>query len=241
MSLAVLKRKTFHGGNPRVDSISGVGGAGFSLNGGNRNVGGVGRFRMVSNVTRTRFRGITPMGSGGNHGSYAQTASSSGSCSSNDSSIVKNSVISTKGMLENKYKGIFTGAYPRRWVKDEPKPQSDRTRSNAWEVILCSKGCGNTNTDAQQLCKCCVGSTQCSIAKSTHTAVISQSEYITKGGVSRKNNLPTPKCLQPYPMIMSSTSKPCSYTNIVSWQDAVKGNLLPANYLQPNCGLLGSR
>ena len=64
MSIATLKKKTFRGGNPRVDPISGVGNSGFSLNGCLRNIGGVGQFRMVSNVTRTLFRGNTPVGWG---------------------------------------------------------------------------------------------------------------------------------------------------------------------------------
>ena len=66
MSIATLKRKTNLGGNPRNDPISGIGTKGFALNGTLRNIGGVGQFRMVSNVTRTRFRGNTPMGYGDN-------------------------------------------------------------------------------------------------------------------------------------------------------------------------------
>jgi len=119
MSVATLKKKTFRGGNPRVDPISGVGNKGFSLNGSLRNIGGVGQFRMVSNVTRTLFRGNTPVGWGGCCGTYPQYIANSGNCSTNDSSIVKLSTKNTKGMLDEKYLGILHGAYPNTWVKDD--------------------------------------------------------------------------------------------------------------------------
>jgi hypothetical protein len=119
MSVATLKKKTFRGGNPRVDPISGVGNKGFSLNGCLRNIGGVGQFRMVSNVTRTLFRGNTPVGWGGCCGTYPQYIANSGNCCTNDSSIVKLSTKNTKGMLDEKYLGILHGAYPNTWVKDD--------------------------------------------------------------------------------------------------------------------------
>ena len=63
MSLATLKKKSRN--NRRIAPISGRGVDGFSLNGGYRNVGAVGQFRMISNNTRTPFRGTEPMGNGG--------------------------------------------------------------------------------------------------------------------------------------------------------------------------------
>ena len=89
--IQTLKRKTKLGGNPREDPISGVGKLGFSLNGTLRNHGGVGCFRMVSNVTRTPFRGTLPMGNGGCCGNYYDVPLNSGNCCTNDSSIVKKS------------------------------------------------------------------------------------------------------------------------------------------------------
>ena len=91
MSIATLKRKTNLGGNPRADPISGIGNKGFALNGTLRNIGGVGQFRMVSNVTRTRYRGNTPMGCGGRLGSYPVYIFNSGDCSTNDAEIIKKS------------------------------------------------------------------------------------------------------------------------------------------------------
>ena len=119
MSIATLKRKTNLGGNPRADPISGIGNKGFALNGTLRNIGGVGRFRMVSNVTRTRYRGNTPMGSGGCCGTYPVYIANSGDCCNNDPSIVKKSTKNTQAMLDERYKGIFFGTYPNTWVKDD--------------------------------------------------------------------------------------------------------------------------
>ena len=119
MSIATLKRKTNLGGNPRADPISGIGNNGFSLNGTLRNIGGVGQFRMVSNVTRTRYRGNTPMGYGGSGGTYPVYIFNSGDCSTNDPNIIKKSTKNTQGMLDERYKGILFGTYPNTWVKDD--------------------------------------------------------------------------------------------------------------------------
>ena len=68
MSIVVLKKKSRS--NSRFAPISGRGDNGFSLNGGYRNIGAVGQFRMISNTTRTPFRGTHPMGNGGKYGAY---------------------------------------------------------------------------------------------------------------------------------------------------------------------------
>ena len=119
MSIATLKRKTNLGGNPRNDPISGIGSKGFALNGTLRNIGGVGQFRMVSNVTRTRFRGNTPIGWGGSLGAYPVYVFNSGECCTNDENIVKKSTKNTQGMLDERFKGILFGTYPNTWVKDD--------------------------------------------------------------------------------------------------------------------------
>lgn len=129
MSIVCLKRNAKH--NPRVDPISGIGKNGFSLNGGYRNVGGIGRFRMVSNVSRTPFRGNLPMGSGGCCGGYDKTISNSGSCGTNDPEIIKNSSVNTKGMINMRYERkwseyddeyvcprvVLNSQYPYSWTQ----------------------------------------------------------------------------------------------------------------------------
>jgi hypothetical protein len=131
MSIVCLKRNARH--NPRVDPISGIGKQGFSLNGGHRNIGGVGQFRMVSNVSRTPFRGNLPMGSGGCCGVYDKNVCNSGSCCTNDPSIIKHSSVNTKGMINMRYERkwseydqeyvcprvVLNSQYPYNWTQQD--------------------------------------------------------------------------------------------------------------------------
>ena len=131
MSIVCLKRNSRH--NPRVDPISGIGKNGFSLNGGHRNIGGVGRFRMVSNVSRTPFRGPVPMGSGGCCGVYDKSICNSGSCITNDPDMIKNSSVNTKGMINMRYERkweqwndeyvcprvVLNSQYPYSWTQPD--------------------------------------------------------------------------------------------------------------------------
>jgi len=126
MSIVTLKKKTAaklglsSGKNERVKGwmIQGPYGArnptyttgkGFSLNGGTRNIGGVGIENLAKSVTRTPFRGPLPVGHGTLLGKYPVVIHNSGSCCTNDSNIIKPSVINTKGMLAKKYKWINGG------------------------------------------------------------------------------------------------------------------------------------
>lgn len=123
MSLQTMKRKTAakvnisgngptqtwmsqgpHGGKP-PQVIS----TGFSINGGHRNVGGVGQTNLGRSVTRTPFRGNAPMGNGGSNGRYPISISNSGSNSSNNSDIIKPSSVNTSGMISKKYKWLNGG------------------------------------------------------------------------------------------------------------------------------------
>jgi len=62
--------------------------------------------------------------------------------------------------------------------------------------------------------------------------VQSQGAYITTGGVARNNCLPTPACIQHYPMMLCHNHLSCNI-NPVTWQEAQAQGLLPADYL--NC------
>ena len=77
---------------------------GFSLNGGFRNVGSVGPTNLGKSVTRTPFRGPEPMGHGTCCGTYKREIHNSGSCSANNNNYIKPSVLSTKGMIDKRYK-----------------------------------------------------------------------------------------------------------------------------------------
>jgi len=121
MSLVALKKKTYaqknlsgrgpeklfntlgpFGTNTDINSY----GVGFSLVGGHRNIGSVGPTNLAKSVTRTRFKGITPIGNGGCCGNYVIDIHNSGSCCSNDSNIIKTAVLGNKGMIDTKYKWI---------------------------------------------------------------------------------------------------------------------------------------
>ena len=60
--------------------------------------------------------------------------------------------------------------------------------------------------------------------------MMSQGLYITAGGVSKKNNLPTPACMQHYPPMLSHTG--CD-SNVVTWQQAKAVGIVPPDYM--NC------
>ena len=247
MSIATLKRKTIKGGNPRLDPVSGIGAKGFSLNGGYRNIGSVGQFRMVSNVTRTPFRGTQPMGHGGFAGEYYNVPSNSGSCCTNDDAIIKHSSLNTAGMLDEKYKWTKS-QYPRYWVKDDDNAnrithtQGQLTGAKTWAAGACNFEKA-ANDDPDNVWKC---NSRCvywisgkkkflyyPYAKWLNTAKVqSQGTYITAGGVARNNCLPTPACIQPYPMMLNANG--CN-SNVVTWQQAQAVGLLPPDYL--NCHL----
>jgi hypothetical protein len=246
MSIATLKRKTMKGGNPRLDPTSGIGAKGFSLNGGYRNIGAVGQFRMVSNVTRTPFRGTQPMGHGGFAGEYYDKPSNSGSCCTNDDAIIKHSSLNTAGLLDEKYKWTKS-QYPRYWVKDDDnanritKTQGQLTGAKTWAAGACNfEKAANDDPDNVWKCnnKCVywIGGKKKFLyypyAKWLNTTKVqSQGAYITAGGVARLNRLPTPACMQHYPMML--TANGCD-SNAVTWQQAQAQGLLPADYMTCN-------
>jgi hypothetical protein len=245
MSIATLKRKTLRGGNPRADPISGIGAKGFSLNGGYRNIGAVGQFRMVSNVTRTPFRGTQPMGHGGFGGEYYDVPSNSGSCCTNDDAIIKHSSLNTAGLLDEKYKWTKS-QYPRYWVKDDDnanrqtKTQGQLTKSKTWAAGACNfENLANYDPanvwECKNKCVYWIGGKKKFLyypyAKWLNTTKVpSQGDYITAGGVARNKFLPTPACIQHYPMMLAANG--CD-SNAVTWQQAQALGLLPADYL--NC------
>jgi len=93
---------------------------GFSINGGHRNVGYIGKTYKMSK-SGTPYRGTHPIGFGGTYGKYtiahpllnSQEVDTLGS----QYIYIKPSVLSTKGMLEKKYKWIHNGQYPNYWVQ----------------------------------------------------------------------------------------------------------------------------
>ena len=96
MSIVALKRKSKALHHKTVSRGQ------FSLNGGirNRSSSGVGgSSAYISNPSKARFDGIDAIGHGSCCGKYSGTYSNSGYCSNNDSSIIKPSVLNTKGRI----------------------------------------------------------------------------------------------------------------------------------------------
>ena len=103
------------------DAVNYPGPVGFSINGSHRSIS-VGRDMKMSKQG-TRFRGQYPMGAGGNYGKYfeAMPVFNAGEAiveiTGNQWEYVKPSVLSTKGMLEKRFKWINNGQYPNYWVQ----------------------------------------------------------------------------------------------------------------------------
>jgi hypothetical protein len=101
-------------------AIDNYGAVGFSINGGHRNVGYVGKTYKMSK-SGTPFRGVHPIGNGGTFGRYpvsepllnVQEVDTLGT----QYIYIKPSVLSTKGMLEKRFKWIHNGQYPNYWVQ----------------------------------------------------------------------------------------------------------------------------
>lgn len=97
--------------------------AGFSLNGVSPNIPYTGR-SMAFSKSRTPFRGTYPIGWGGTLGRYPDGPDNislnmppvKAEIRGNDS-YVRPSVLSTRGMLERKYRWIHNGQYPNYWVQ----------------------------------------------------------------------------------------------------------------------------
>lgn len=152
-------------------AIQTYGPAGFSINGGHRNIGGVGRDMKMSK-SGTPYRGTQPIGFGGTFGKYP-SATLVGSTSDNIQSTgavpnaqskqaavepvlnsrvvdtmgtqylyVKPSVLSTYGMLDKKYRWAKYGTYPNYWV--QPNYTGNQTDSASQLLYIQNKAAANT-------------------------------------------------------------------------------------------------
>jgi hypothetical protein len=93
---------------------------GFSINGGHRNVGYIGKTYKMSK-SGTPYRGVHAMGSGGTYGRYpvAEPVLNSREVDTLGTQYlyIKPSVLSTKGMLETRFRWAYNGQYPNYWVQ----------------------------------------------------------------------------------------------------------------------------
>jgi hypothetical protein len=96
--------------------------SGFSINGGTRNVGYIGKTSHFS-TTGTPFVGTAARGWGGTNGLYPPTEplfnfpDSRGQTQGRQYQYIKPSVLSTKGQIRKQYRKYFTGQYPNNWVQ----------------------------------------------------------------------------------------------------------------------------
>jgi len=276
MSLQTLKKKSRN--NRRFAPISGRGINGFSLNGGYRNIGSVGQFRMISNTTRTPYKGPVAKGNGGKLGKYYKTSNqggglNSGSCCTNDNQIIKKSSLNSAGMIDTKFKWT-KGTYPNFWVQEDDTESRSGTRDQSTYIqnltkkygscvfinIQSSGNCGTTTDTDPYIYSCSGNSNACSYyigtkkyirmpyAKNFNQPAMSQGQYITTGGVSKNNCLPTPSNKQPFPIKLNHNTKQPSHklsntgtkttssigigcqTNYLTWQEAQADGALPADW-----------
>jgi hypothetical protein len=104
-----------------ADAIKHYGPSGFSLQGGHRSIS-VGK-DMKFSQQGTRFRGPYAIGNGGSGGQYfqAEPLLNAGpgiiEVRGNQQEFIKQSVLSTKGMLAKRFRWIASGQYPSNWVQ----------------------------------------------------------------------------------------------------------------------------
>ena len=126
-------------------SIENYGPVGFSINGGNRNIGYIGKTSMFSKQG-TRFRGTQPYGSGGSGGNYPTPLPvfnvNEVIVLGDQHLYIKPSVLSTYGMLNKKYKWIKSGQYPSNWV--QPNYTGNQVDTNSQGMYIHTKKVGNT-------------------------------------------------------------------------------------------------
>ena len=155
------------------DAINNYGPVGFSINGGHRNIGGVGRDMKMSK-SGTPYRGTQPIGFGGTFGKYPSATLVGNTSNSIQSTgvvpnahskqpavepvlnsrivdtmgtqylYVKPSVLSTYGMLDKKYRWAWYGKYPNYWV--QPNYTGNQTDSASQGLYIQNLAAANTCT-----------------------------------------------------------------------------------------------
>jgi len=163
-------------------AIDNPGPVGFSINGGHRNVGGIGRDMKMSK-SGTPYRGVQPVGYGGTYGNYPSATlvgPYSGAIKPTKSTTqvvqpllnsqrpntmgtqylyVKPSVLSTNGMLDKRYRWIKTGTFPNYWVQPNyTGNQTDTASQSVYIQNLSSKSVNNLKVN-------CVGEYEGAIEK----------------------------------------------------------------------------
>jgi hypothetical protein len=146
-------------------AIHNYGPVGFSINGGHRNVSYIGKTYNMSK-SGTPYRGTHPIGFGGSYGKYPSATlvgPYSGAVPNTHSTqsvvqpvlnskivdtmgtqyiYIKPSVLSTKGMLEKRYRWIHNGQYPNYWV--QPLYTGNQVATNSQGLYVQDLAAANT-------------------------------------------------------------------------------------------------
>jgi hypothetical protein len=158
-----------HSTNGLQFAKSNYGPAGFSINGGHRNVGGVGRDMKMSK-SGTPYRGTQPIGFGGTYGKYPSATLVGNAATGSTGALpnagskqpavqpvlnsrivdtmgtqylyIKPSTLSTYGMLAKKYRWAYNGQYPNYWV--QPNYTGDQTDSASQGLYIQNLAAANT-------------------------------------------------------------------------------------------------
>jgi hypothetical protein len=153
------------------EAIQNYGAVGFSINGGRRNIGGVGRDMKMSK-SGTPYRGTQPIGFGGTYGKYPsatlvgnaeqQSTGAVPNAHSKQAAVepvlnsrvvdtmgtqylyVKPSTLSTYGMLDKKYRWAWYGQYPNYWV--QPNYTGNQTDTKSQWLYIQNKAAANTSS-----------------------------------------------------------------------------------------------
>jgi hypothetical protein len=186
MSIATLKRKSL----TKYNNMS-VGQNGFSLNGTHRSQGYIGQTSLSRSLSQTPMKDNTPKGSGGCCGTYlVNPIVQSAVKSTEDSSVVKKTVMNTSGMLSSRNRWAKRGA-PFATVKPDNNNnvnnQQDYITRLQKKVIADADSCYQTKTNCPKCTTPNIGSmfskrtTYDTFVKPTAIhAAIPQNEYLLK-------------------------------------------------------------
>ncbi len=254
MSIATLKKKSkqFKLG----EGISGRGKNGFSLNGGLRNQGWVGQGVRGRHLSRTLYRGLTPVGNGGCCGTYPEHILSQPNCSVNDPNIIKRSAMNTPGYIAatvvnptSVFNGDCSGNCQKKWV-------SVYTQIPDYSIYIATKAqaamfCDNVVIDGSGSKPPCKNTSAGTLGTCNTTGRIGgkkrpltpyfkdmrgaqDASWWNESRVYYKNCLPPPLCKAPWP---TTASRKCKI-NYLTPEEAVAAGALPPDWM--NC-LPGTR
>jgi len=195
----------------------------------------------------------------------------SGSSLTNDNTIIKKTVMNTAGMIDTKYKWT-KGTYPNYWVQPDDnsyqltgdqstyiKNLTQQSGANVFTNVQNNGKCGtvvdSSNSDYtyscngnKNACSYFIGSKKYikqSYAKNYNQLPVSCGDYISRGGVAKKNCLPTPSYSKPFPVKINNSKNKNSGTsssnmpvggshNPLTWQQAQEWGFLPQEWYPGN-------